>query len=162
MNRSALAPALTLLLSATLVTTTFARQATPAATKPATPAATSGSPPPAAAKAKFATPLKGEATIDVIQGASKIVGKEVVKTYKIKNTSSAPIAMLKVDEYYYSKTGAMVSSAVQRHKQPFLPGEVIELTTTAPLTPGVVGGGNRAQFSHMNGTVKVNPVKAIK
>jgi hypothetical protein len=104
MNRSALAPALTLLLSATLVTTTFARQATPAATKPATPAATSGSPPPAAAKAKFATPLKGEATIDVIQGASKIVGKEVVKTYKIKNTSSAPIAMLKVDEYYYSKT----------------------------------------------------------
>ncbi len=56
----------------------------------------------------------------------------------------------------------MVSSAVQRHKQPFLPGEVIELTTTAPLTPGVVGGGNRAQFSHMNGTVKVNPVKAIK
>jgi|SRR5688572_7260001 hypothetical protein len=161
MSRSAFAPALTLLLSVTLVTTAFARQATPAATKQATPAATSGAPP-AAAKAKFATPLKGEATIDVIQGASKIVGKEVVKTYKIKNTSSAPIAMLKVDEYYYSKTGAMVSSAVQRHKQPFLPGEVIELTTTAPLTPGVVGGGNRAQFSHMNGTVKVNPVKAIK
>jgi hypothetical protein len=161
MSRSAFAPALTLLLSVTLVTTAFARQATPAATKQATPAATSGSPP-AAAKAKFTTPLKGEATIDVIQGQSKIKGQEVVKTYKIKNTSSAPIAMLKVDEYYYSKTGAMVSSAVQRHKQPFLPGEVIELTTTAPLTPGVVGGGNRAQFSHMNGTVKVNPVKAIK
>ncbi len=98
MSRSAFAPALTLLLSVTLVTTAFARQATPAATKQATPAATSGAPP-AAAKAKFATPLKGEATIDVIQGASKIVGKEVVKTYKIKNTSSAPIAMLKVDEY---------------------------------------------------------------
>jgi hypothetical protein len=154
MNRSVFAPALTLIFSAAIVSTAFA-QAKPAASAGAPPAA-----PPA--KARFATPLKGEATIDVVQGASRIVGKEVVKTYKIKNTSSGPIAMLKIDEYYYDKKGAMVSSAVQRHRQPFLPGEVIEMTTTAPLTPGVVGGGNRAQFSHMNGTVKPTAVKAIK
>jgi hypothetical protein len=153
MNRSVFAPALALVFSAAIVSTAFAQQ----------PAASSGSPPAAPpAKAKFTTPIKGEATIDVVQGASKVVGKEVVKTYKIKNTSSGPIAMLKVDEYYYDKKGAMVSSAVQRYRQPLMPGEVIEMTTTAPLTPGVVGGGNRAQFSHMNGTIKVNAVKAIK
>jgi hypothetical protein len=152
MNRSEFAPALALLL-ATVVSTSLLGQAQPAVS-------TSGAG--GATKARFATPVKGEATIDVVQGGSKIVGKDVVKTYKIKNTSAGPIALLKIDEYYYDKAGAMVSSAVQRHRQPFLPGEVIEMTTTAPLTPGVAGGGNRAQFSHANGTVKVNPVKAIK
>ena len=154
MNRSVFASALTLFFSAAIVSTAFA-QTKPAASSTAPPAATP-------AKAKFTTPIKGEATIDVVQGASKVEGKEVVKIYKIKNTSSGPIAMLKIDEYYYNNKGAMVSSAVERYRQPFLPGEVIEMKTTAPLTPGVIGGGNRAQFSHMNGTIKVNPVKAIK
>ena len=100
MNRSVFAPALTLLVCSVLVTSASG-QAKPAA--PTTPA------PPV--KAGFATPVKGEAAIQVLPGTSKYdpKAKEVVTTYKLKNMSSAPIAMLKLDEYWYSK-GKMVST----------------------------------------------------
>jgi hypothetical protein len=152
MNRSVFAPALASLLSVAISASAFA-QAQPAVSTTGTAGA---------AKAKFLTPLKGEAKIEVIQGASKQVGKEVVKTYKIKNLSSAPIALLKIDEYYYDKGGNLVSTAEQRYRQPFGPGEVIEMTTSAPATPGVVGGRNQAKFSHANGTVNAKAVKKFE
>ena len=123
MNRSAFAPALTLLVSSVMATSAFAQAAKPAA--PTAPAA--------ATKAGFVTPLKGEAVIQVLPGTSKFDPKlkEVITTYKLKNMSSAPIALLKVDEDLY-QSGKMVSTDTQRYRQPFQPGEVIEITTHAP------------------------------
>ena len=149
MNRSVFAPALALILGIAISTPALAQAQTAAPTTPAP-----------AAKAKFATPLKGQATIDVMQSPSKFVGKEIVTVFKIKNTSNAPIALLKIDEYWYDKGGKMVSSDTQRYRQPFLPGEVIEMTTKSPAAPGAAQ--SRAQFEHANGTVKPNRVKAIK
>ena len=149
MNRFAFAPALALLLCTTVATSVFA-QAKPAA--PTTPAP--------AARAKFMTPLKGTATIEVLRGAAKTVGKEMVTVYKIKNTSAAPIALLKIDEYWYDKGGALVSSDTKRHKQPFGPGEVIEITTAAPVAAGAQR--SQAQFSHAYGDIKPTPVKQLK
>ena len=146
MNRSAFAPAVALLISVALATTALA-QAQPAA--PTTQAA--------AQKAKFAMPLKGKAAIQVIQGDSKIVGKEIVTIYKIKNMSKAPIAMLKVEEYWYDKGGKVVTMDTQRHRQPFQPGEVIELTTHAPAS--AAAARKQAQFSHANGKVSAKGVK---
>jgi hypothetical protein len=146
MNRSAFAPAVALLFSAAISTAALA-QAQPAA--PTTPSA--------AQKAKFAMPLKGDATIQVIQGDSKFVGKEIVTVYKIKNLSKAPIAMLKLEEYWYDKGGKLVTMDTQRHKQPFQPDEVIELTTHAP---GVATAARKqATFSHANGKVVAKGVK---
>jgi hypothetical protein len=149
MNRSVFAPALALLLGTALSTPTFAQAQAAAPTAPAP-----------AAKAKFATPLKGAATIEVLQSPAKFVGKEIVTNYKIKNTSAAPIALLKIDEYWYDKGGKMVSSGTYRHRQPFLPGEVITVSTSSPAMPGAAR--SQAQFSHANGSVKPTPVKAIK
>ena len=146
MNRSVFAPALALLLGLAVSTSAFAQ----AAPTPQAPAA----------KAKFASPLKGGGTIDVAQTPSKYVGKEIVTVFKIKNTSNAPIALLKIEEYWYDKGGNMVSSDTQRWRQPFLPGEVIEMTTKSPAAPGAVQ--SRATFSHANGTLKANRVKAMK
>ena len=151
MNRSVFAPALALLLGTALSTSAIA-QAKAQAAAPTTPAP--------AAKAKFATPLKGAATIEVLQSPAKFVGKEIVTSYKIKNTSNAPIALLKIDEYWYDKGGKMVSSGTYRHRQPFLPGEVIEVTTSSPAMAGAAR--SQAQFSHANGTVKPTPVKVMK
>jgi hypothetical protein len=111
------------------------------------------------ARVKFVPPLKGQATIDVLPGASKVVGKEIVTVFKVKNTSSAPIALLRIDEYWYDKGGKLVSSDTYRHRQPFMPGEIIELTTRAPNMPGA----DKAQrtFAHANGTVKANAVKKL-
>src|SRR5262245_59051490 len=149
--RAVLAPAVTLLLCTIAVSTTLAQTAKPAA--PTTPAP--------AAKAKFASPLKGEAKIQVIVGTSNfnVKTKEIDTTYKVKNMSDAPIALLKIDEYWYGKDKALASTAQERYKQPFPPGEVIEMTTHAPAPSGGAGWSKNAQLSHANGKVAVKQVK---
>lgn len=149
MNRSAFAPALALLLCAVTTSSAFA-QAQPAAPTASAPAQ----------KAKFVTPLKGEAAVEVIQAPSKFVGKEIHTVYRVKNVSKAPIALLKIDEYWYDKGGKLVSSDTQRHRQPFAPGEIIEITTKSPANPGAER--SQAQFSHANGTVRPKRVKKFE
>ena len=148
MNRSAFAPAVALFVF-TSAASAFA-QAKPAA--PTTPAP--------AARAKFATPIKGDAAVQVIQTPSKFLGKEIVTTYKIKNMSSGPIALLKIDEYWYDKGGKMVSTDTQRYRQPFQPGEIIEISTHAPAMPGAAR--SQAAFSHANGKVTAKSVKQFQ
>lgn len=149
MNRLVFAPALALVLCAGSAAHAFG-QAQPAA--PAAPAP--------AEKAKFVTPVKGLATIEVLPGESKFVGKEIVTIFKIRNTSKAPIALLKLDEYWYDKAGKLVSTDTQRYRQPFMPGEIIEITTRAPAASGAA----RAQrtFEHANGKVDAKAVKTMK
>ncbi len=151
MNRSVFAPALTVLVCSALVTSALG-QAKPAAPTTQAPAT----------KAGFATPVKGEAAIQVLPGTSKYDPKlkEVITTYKLKNMSSAPIAMLKLDEYWYSK-GKMVSTDTQRYKQPFQPGEIVEMTTHAPATENPAGWTKNVTFSHANGKVTPKAVKAF-
>lgn len=149
MNRPAFASAVALLLVATTASPLLAQVQTAAPTEPAAPA-----------RAKFATPLKGEGTIDVLKSNSKVVGTEIVTTFKIKNTSSAPLAMLKIDEYWYDKGGKLVSSDTRRHRQPLQPGEIIDMETRAPSNPGATNAN--WTFSHANGKIKANPVKVVK
>ena len=96
MKRSVFASALTLLFCSVTVSLAVA-QAKPAVSQAKTTAPAAPAP---ASKAGFVTPLKGEGTILVLQGTSKFDPKlkEVTTTYKIKNMSSAPIAMLKMDD----------------------------------------------------------------
>ena len=156
MKRSVFASALTLLFCSVTVSLAVA-QATPAVSQAKTAAPAAPAP---ASKAGFVTPLKGEGTVLVLQGTSKFDPKlkEVTTTYKIKNTSSAPIAMLKMDEYWYENK-KMVSTDTQRYKQPFQPGEIIEITTHAPAPANPVGWTKNVTFSHANG--KITP-KAVK
>jgi hypothetical protein len=155
MNRSAFSPALTLLVCSAVASSAYA-QAKPAAT-PA--AATTPAP---VAKAGFITPLKGEGVVLVVQGTSKFDPKlkEVTTTYKIKNMSSAPIALLKLDEYWYDK-GKMVSTDTQRHRQPFQPGEIIEVTTHSPATGAPADWRKNLVLSHANGKISAKAVKSF-
>jgi hypothetical protein len=152
MTRSAVVSALTVVLAAASASIVQAQAA-----KPAAPAET---PAPPAAKAKWMAPVKGVATIEVIRGASKHVGKEVVTVLKIKNTSSAPIALLRADEYWYDKDRKMVSGDTQRHRQPLQPGEIVELTMRSPLKPNLVQ--STINFAHANGTIQAKGVKQFK
>lgn len=146
MNRVAFASALAFLLASAAPVLAQAQPASPATPAPA-------------ARAKFVPPIKGEATVDVLPGATKIVGKEIVTTFKIKNTSTAPIALLRIDEYWYDKGGKLVSSDTQRHRQPLGPGEVVELTTRAPHMPGAENA--QRTFAHANGKVTAKAVKKL-
>jgi hypothetical protein len=116
-----------------------------------------------AAPAKYIAPVKGVATIDVIQVSSKQVGKEMVTVLKVRNTSKGTINLLKADEYWYDKDTKIVTSAQYAHrKAPIQPGEIVEITLRAPIPPGAVPRQDQTMFRHANGDVKATKVKAFK
>ena len=152
MNRSVFAPALALIFTCAAAASAAAQAKQAAPTTPGAPA-----------KAGFVTPLKGEGAVQVLPGTSKFDAKtkEVVTTYKVKNMSSSPIAMLKLDEYWYEK-GKMVSTDTRRYMKPFQPGEVVEITTRAPAnTPPSAAWTKTATFSHANGKITAKAVKGF-
>jgi hypothetical protein len=112
-------------------------------------------------KAKFIPPVKGIATIEVIRTPSKRVGKEMVTVLKVRNTSKAPINLLKLDEYRYDKDLKVVSGDQQAYKKaPIQPGEIVEITLRSPVVPGMQR--NQIMFRHAYGDAKATAVKAFK
>jgi hypothetical protein len=100
--------------------------------------------------------VKGTAYIEVIKGQSKAVGKEIHNTHKVKNTSTAPIVGLRIDEYFYvSQKEAAVG--IGKLRTALAPGEIAEITTSAELKPGI--NASQLKFSHANGEVKPTSVK---
>ncbi len=126
------------------------QQATAAA--PTTPAP--------AAPAKFYRPVKGIAAIEIIQPPSKVVGKEIVTTIKIKNTSSGRIDLLQVDEYWYDANRQVVTGTMEKYRRPFNPGDVIEMTLKSPVKGSFQV--NQLMFSHANGKIDVKKVKKFE
>lgn len=117
--------------------------------------------PPPAQKAKFVPPVKGVATIEVVQTAPKRAGKDMVTMVKVKNTSKGSINLLKVDEYWYDKAGKVVSGGPYFHtKAPILPGEIVEITLRSPYHAQMKQ--NQMVFAHANGKVEAKAVKAFK
>ncbi len=152
MNRHVVAPAVAFLVVVLFSGSAFA-QATPA--KPTTPGK-------ALPTTGWVKPVKGLVTVDVIRGATKKVGNEVVTVLKVKNTSSGSIALLKVDEYWYDKKNPpnVVSGTSEAVRQPINPGQIVEVTCKSPYTPEAFQ--NQYFFSHANGQVKASVVKQFK
>lgn len=116
---------------------------------------------PPAQKAKFVPPVKGVATIEVIQTAPKRAGKDMVTVIKVRNTSKGSINLLKADEYWYDKNARIVSGAPYAHtRAPILPGEVVEITLRSPYN--VQMKQNQVIFTHANGKIEAKSVKAFK
>ena len=116
---------------------------------------------PPAKPGAYIPPVKGVATIEVLQGPSKRVGKEMVTVLKIRNTSKGSINLLKMDEYWYDQNLKIISGSQQAHKKaPIQPGEIIEVTLRAPVVPGM--SRNQVMFTHAYGDAKATAVKAFK
>jgi hypothetical protein len=94
--------------------------------------------------------VKGAAELGLTRPVTKVVGKEVVTTFKIKNLSKQAIAGLRIDEYWYDKEGnpSPGDSKLLSSLAPGVP-TVIELRT--PRTASM--NRNTYQFSHTNGKV---------
>lgn len=111
--------------------------------------------------AKYIPPVKGVATIEVIQMPSKRVGSEMVTVLKVRNTSKGSINLLKADEYWYDTKMQIVSGSQYAHKKaPIQPGEIVEITLRSPVKPNL--SRNQVMFRHANGDAKATPVKAFK
>jgi hypothetical protein len=161
MNRCVVASAVALLTCTLGIAQSSAQtKAAPAPAKAVGPAP-GASAPAAAAPAKWVAPVKGVATIELVRGPAKVVGKEIVSTFKLKNTSTGSINLLKADQDWYDKGdgGArkLVTSATGLYRKPFLPGEVIDFELRAPLNgkPDI----DRIMFSHANGKIEAKAVK---
>ena len=155
MKHAAFAPATALICSLFVASPAFA-QAKPAQA-PATKAAATASAPAPALPARFVRPVKGTASVQVIKGAPKKVGADIVTVLKIKNTSNGAISLLKVDEYWYNKKQVVVTGDSQSYRKPFNPGEVIEITLRSPSKPDLYQP--QWAFSHANGNVDTKAVK---
>jgi hypothetical protein len=108
---------------------------------------------------KLISPVRGQAEIGFTQPVTKREGGMIVTTIKIKNLSSAPIAGLKVDEFWYDKAGDPVTGAQPfRYRKPLMPGEVIDVVLKVPTNPKM--SSNQYKFEHANGTIK--PTKMPK
>jgi hypothetical protein len=126
------------------------------AQKPAAPAPAAA---PAEAPKKWVEPVKGTAVIQLLKPTIKVVGKEVVTTIKLKNGSAAPVAGLRIDEYWYDKGGSMLGGDTYRHKRLLQPGEVLAIELKTPKDPKM--NANSYQFTHANGKCQVDTVKKL-
>ena len=127
----------------------------------AKPAAQASTPAPAAppAPGKWVPPMKGEVTVDFLQGTPARVKGEVLTKMKVRNTSKGSIALLSVEEIWYNSKREIASNGIYRHKQLLPPGEIIEFTIASPEKPDLQQ--DMLMFKHANGTVKPNRVKKL-
>lgn len=113
--------------------------------------------------ARYVAPVRGIATIEVLQMPSKRVGKEMVTVVKVRNTSKGAINLLKLDEYWYDKDTKIVTGSQYSHKKaPIQPGEIVEITLRSPIRPGTEPRQNQIMFRHAYGDAKATKVKAFK
>ena len=77
----------------------------------------------------------------------------------IKNMEKAPIAGLKIDDFWYDRAGGPLPSDSYRHPRPLQPEEVITVTLETPADPRM--NRNQWQFSHANGEIKPNMVPKL-
>lgn len=117
--------------------------------------------PPPVQKSKYIPPVKGMATIEVIQGAPKKIGKEMVTVVKLRNTSTGSLNLLKIDEYWYDSNLKIVGGSNYAHKKaPILPGEIVEVTLRCEWNAQM--SRPHLLFRHANGDVTAKAVKAFK
>ena len=104
--------------------------------------------------------LKGIAEVSITAPLTKVVGKEVVTTFKLQNMSKQSIAGLRVEEYWYDKAGNPAPGAIRVFNQPVGPGKIVALELRTPRTPNMEK--NNYVFSHANGKVKATVVAKIQ
>jgi len=133
-------------LVAALIPSLSQAQAAPAQAAPAAPA-------------KWVPPIKGEASVEFVQGTPSRVKGEVLTKMKVRNTSKGSIALLSVEEIWYNSKREIASSGIFRVKSLIPPGEIVEFTISSPEKPDLQQ--NMLMFKHANGTVKPTKVKKL-
>ena len=114
----------------------------------------------APAPAKWVPPIKGEATVDFIQGTATRVKGEVQTKMRVRNTSKGSIALLSVEEIWYNSKREIASNGIYRHKALLPPGDTIDFTLSSPEKPDLQQ--NMLMFRHANGTIKPTRVKKLQ
>jgi hypothetical protein len=108
---------------------------------------------------KLVAPVRGNAKVEITKPNTRIVGKEIVTTFLLKNVEAAPIAGVKIEENWFDKAGNPVMGDVFRHMKPLQPGEVITVSFKVPRSTNMQR--NQYLFSHANGNLKQSVVPKL-
>lgn len=149
MNRARVIFAATVVGAAFVGVTTFAQQSAPQA-----PAMK-----PLLAGKKITPPIRGQAEIDYTKDATRREGSTLVTKIHVKNTSTAPIARLKVTETWYDKKQAEMPGGEGVINGLLQPGETQTIEVRTPTNPNFAV--QMLMFSHANGSVKPHLVKSL-
>jgi len=107
---------------------------------------------------KFTPPFKGQAEIEFTKPVTKRDKDMVVTTVQVRNTQTAPVLRLTIDETWYDKAGGLVTGG--KGVVPRLePGEVATVKIETPFNPKM--SANNYNFAHANGTVKPRQVSKL-
>jgi hypothetical protein len=110
--------------------------------------------------ARPVAPLRGQATIGYLAPATKVEGDTVVTKIVVKNLAAGAIAGLKVEEFWWDRSGNPLGGGTDRLRQPLMPGETATLTLETPRDKRMFS--NTYRFSHAYGTIKAEPMKSIR
>jgi hypothetical protein len=108
---------------------------------------------------KFTAPIRGQADVEFVKGATKREGSTLVTKIQVKNVATAPIARLKVSETWYDKKGGTIPGGEGVINGLLQPNEVQTLEIRTPVDPNM--SSSMLLFSHANGSVKTHPVKSF-
>jgi hypothetical protein len=112
-----------------------------------------------AERPRLVAAARGEVEVLVTRPASKRDGKFIVTTMRVQSKAKAPIAGLRVDEFWYGKGGDPVTGGQFRNPKPLQPNEVIDVLIKTPTVPDM--DRNSYKFAHANGAVKTTNVGKI-
>ena len=137
-----------------------APEETPAPAAPESPAATAAGDggegaPAGGERPRLVAPVRGVADVGyvkpIVVTANKGGKQFIVSTIEIKNMATGSIAGLKVEEFWYDKSGNVVTGDEYRHPKPLQPGETLKVVLETPNHPAM--DRNSYSFSHANGQI---------
>jgi hypothetical protein len=95
--------------------------------------------------------VMGTAEVGILQPVTKVEGKVVVTTIKVKNLSKGTIVGLKVEEYWYDKDGNPLPGDSKKLTQPLAPRALSTIVLRTPVNAKM--DRNNYVFTHDNGQV---------
>ncbi len=149
MNRARVMFAATVVGAAFVGLTTYAQD-----TKPQAPPMQS-----ILAGKKVVPPVRGQAEIEYAKEPTRREGSTLVTKIHVKNTSTAPIARLKVTETWYDKKNTELPGGEGVINGLLQPGEVQTIEVRTPTNPNF--NVQMLMFAHANGSVKPHAVKSL-
>jgi len=109
---------------------------------------------------KFTPPIRGAAEVDFLRQPTKREGNTLVTKIQVKNTSTAPIPRLTIDEVWYDKNNEIIPGGKGVVPGLLQPGEIQTVEIRTPVNPNMTR--SMLQFSHANGSVpKPHPVASF-
>ena len=81
---------------------------------------------------RFISPIRGVAELAYLAPDTNVVKGEVVTIIQVQNRATAPIAGLKVDEYWWDESGNPLPGDSQRLRQPLMSGAVATIELRVP------------------------------